>query len=449
MSDRISSFFRRAFTESNQQYSPVDNQSSLNLPGAFPGDEAELVVPNQRAQFNSESLNETARNIKKWINIIFIRPLIIVLVICFRLLAKLLSIVYFKDQVATASDDYLVHNDSINKVNKFIRDLEDSLTPEQLSRGTSSMPPFYEGSYTQALYIATNRAKFLFVYLTNPHNESSSSLFKKIITNPKFIDIFNKNKDVLIWGGDLTNPEAYQLANSLNVTKFPFLGLLCLTRSVTMSQQGPIKTSPKISLVLKIQGGIKDDVDENALMRSKFQKKIVKYEGELGLIRNELRDRYMGQLLQKQQELNYENSLAIDRAKKLKKAYEQTKKKYLEYKSTYINELMKNPQSGDQSKIAIKMKSGARPTFNFPAGNPVSDIFLYVELYNQGLLNTETSGSITETEAQQLFANFEMKYEFKLVSPLPPRTNLNEMMERSIREIDVIYPNGLLIVEDM
>ena len=54
----------------------------------------------------------------------------------------------------------------------------------------------------------------------------------------------------------MTNPEAYQLANSLAVTKFPFLGLLCLTRSLKMTPEGPRKTVSKLSLVSKIQGNI-------------------------------------------------------------------------------------------------------------------------------------------------------------------------------------------------
>ena len=87
--------------------------------------------------------------------------------------------------------------------------------------------------------MATNRAKFLLVYLSNSQNENSSTIFNKVITNPDFISLFNSNPNILIWGGDLTNPEAYQLANSLNVTKFPFLGLLCLTKQQRCHNKGP------------------------------------------------------------------------------------------------------------------------------------------------------------------------------------------------------------------
>ena len=71
------------------------------------------------------------------------------------------------------------------------------------------------------IYIWLLKGKFLFVYLTNPHNENANGIFNNIITNEIF-KIFRTNENIIIWGGDLTNPEAYQLANSLAVTKFPF-----------------------------------------------------------------------------------------------------------------------------------------------------------------------------------------------------------------------------------
>ena len=46
--------------------------------------------------------------------------------------------------------------------------------------------------------------------------------FLIILLLMKFLKIFRTNENIIIWGGDLTNPEAYQLANSLAVTKFPF-----------------------------------------------------------------------------------------------------------------------------------------------------------------------------------------------------------------------------------
>ncbi|ABN65505.2 predicted protein [Scheffersomyces stipitis CBS 6054] len=453
MSRFISAIFGRS-----QQYNPLPNTNSAMLPGAFPGEEP--IAPNSgRNSTNSSSMNHFFQIVLYWINYLLIKPIIIFIIISLRILTKFLNIIYFKDQnyqsppISVTENGAPVpnnhSNDPIDKVNRFVRDLEDNLTAEQILSEGEYLPPFYQGSYTQALYMTTNRAKFLFVYLTNPHNESSSTLFKKVITNPDFINLF-KSKDIIIWGGDLTNPEAYQLANSLNVTKFPFLGLLCLTRTTKMSPQGPIKTSPKISLISKIQGGFSEDVDVRVLIQNKFRKKIGKYEQELSSIRSELRDTFLNQVLLKQQELNYQESLAKDRAKKLAKQREHLRKQYLLYRADYFRQLKADKNAAGKAKIAIKFTSGIRTTFLFPAESKVDDIFMLVELINRGYLEDDSAiTTISTEEAESKFKDFTMDYKFKLTSPLPPRTSLNDVIDCQIKDVGVVYPNGVLIVEDL
>ncbi|KAK6198934.1 uncharacterized protein RJT21DRAFT_52587 [Scheffersomyces amazonensis] len=476
MSNTLAGWINRALRGSSPSYQQLGNStnaasnsnsnsnSNINLPGAFPEDE-EVIDPNRlRNHFNSHNISLYFKKLLQWINYLIIKPIIIVLVVSFRVLAKIINVIYFKDSgdevlhgsiVSNTNNNHINNiNDPIDKVNKFIRDLEDNLTPEQLSQSSADnyLPPFYQGSYTQALYMATNRAKFLFIYLTNPYNENSSAIFKKIITNPTFISSFQTNPELLIWGGDLTNPEAYQLANSLNVTKFPFLGLMCLTRSTTMTQSGPVKTSPKVSLVSKLQGGLLtnnngEDPDINNLIKSKFLKKIEKYSPELALIRNELRDKFMSQVLLKQQEINYNNSLRKDQQKKKEKIERELKKQYLQYIVPKFRQYQTSQP--DTARIAIKLNSGKRVTYYFPKDNTVEDIFIMVELINEGYLEDGESLVLTDDEAKKKFEDFKLNFKFKLVSPLPPRVVLNNVIDQPIKDIDSIYPSGLLIIEDL
>lgn len=108
----------------------------------------------------------------------------------------MINFIYFKDLNNSPSSTEII--DPIDKVNRFVRDLEDSIQP-LITQNLSQLPPFFQGSYTQALYMATQRGKILFVYLTNPQNESASFIFNEIILNQEFIRIFNQ--DVVIWGG--------------------------------------------------------------------------------------------------------------------------------------------------------------------------------------------------------------------------------------------------------
>ncbi|KAK6462655.1 hypothetical protein DFJ63DRAFT_169454 [Scheffersomyces coipomensis] len=492
MANNLSGWINRIFRRSSPSpaYDPLSNGTN-RMPGAFPtgseGNNSTNLQPQPQSQFeedtnhlrnnfNSHNINIWFKKLLNWFNYLIIKPIIILLVVSFRILSKILNVIYFKDN----GDDLIlinnhnghgnhrrsgshnnIHaiNDPINRVNKFIQDLEDNLTPEQLSQspsvnqsvGDSHLPPFYQGSYSQALYMTTNRAKFLFIYLTNPYNENSSIIFKKIITNGNFISMFQTDPDLLIWGGDLTNPEAYQLANSLNVTKFPFLGLLCLTRSTTMTQSGPVKTSPKVSLVSKLQGGLfNEDMDINQLIKSKFHKKIEKYAPELSVIRNELRDKFMSQVLIKQQEINFNNSLRKDQLKKKEKLHRELKKQYLLYIAPQFRSFETNSGGqGDTARIAIKLNNGKRVTYYFPKENKVEDIFTMVELIQEGYLESNETLLLTDLEASQKFKDFKLEYKFKLLSPLPPRVILNELMDEQIKNVDTVYPSGLLVIEDL
>ncbi|CAH2353825.1 hypothetical protein CLIB1423_12S03752 [[Candida] railenensis] len=458
--------------------------------------------------FGAESL--------RWLQFLIIKPIIILLQLIFRILAKVLNIIYFQDGTSAGQNGILrgnvggrgamgsnvrvgrsrsgltsqlrrsaavlPHNssssslspncDPIDKVNKFVCELEDNLTLEQLhnqqystidgnnsSNNTSTvLPPFYQGSYTQALYMATSRAKFLYVYLTNSKNENSSIIFEKIVTNPEFTNIFNSNNpDVIIWGGDLTNPEAYQLANSLSLTKFPFLGILCLTRSTNMTPQGPTKTSPRISLISKIQGGINPNVNPSTIIDSKFIKKMARYAPELASIRVELREKFMNRAILKQQNMNYEMSLARDKLKKQEKLDEQRKGVYYQWRSNYFRKLIAEGSDNhngqvDKARIAIKLKNGERKTLYFPSESDVRDIFEFTEMCQRGLLNDDDSGDAANVEEEDWFDEFKPSFNFKLVSPLPPKVTINEYLADNagvmIKNIACVYPNGLLIVED-
>ncbi|KAI3405580.2 ucp10 [Candida oxycetoniae] len=448
-----SSRLRAIFGDRNRHRLGTNDNSNNNtneFPGSFPGreedEEEEGIEQVSRNSTNSHAFRESMHKIGGWVTYLLIQPIIIIVLILFRLLSKLISIIYL-DPSKLNRDEL---TDPIDKVCKFVRNLEDNIPPSINSFHHNQLPPFFEGSYTQALYMATQRGKFLFIYLTNSHNESASFIFNEIVINPEFIRIFtSSNNNVIIWGGDLTNPEAYQLANSLNVTKFPFLGLLCLTRITKMTPEGPQKEPSKMSLVAKLQGGgnITSSMHNGAdLIKSKFVSKINKYEPELILIRRELKDKFMTEVLKKQQEYNYLQSLQKDMLKKAEKLNEAKTKEYLEYRAPdFLNLTVQAP---DTAKIALKFPNSTRQTVYFPKTMKVEDIYIYVELYKQKMLNGKSRSRLSTAEAESKFSNFQMKFNFKLSSPLPPRTDLSTKRSDLIENIDLIYPNGLLLIED-
>lgn len=370
----------------------------------------------------------------------------------FAILRKFLGILYLRDQMYSRHSPTGINNalnDPIRRVEQFISDLEENLLPQQQFSTHHSdhayvLPPFFQGSYTQALYMATTRGKFLFIYLTNPHNDGAQLLFQNVITNKNFVSMFTSDSDQnIIWGADVTNPEAYQLANSLNITKFPVLGLLCLTRTTTMTPEGPKKTAPRISLVLKIQGGVPSQ-DADALIHSKFIKRMMKYEPELALIRSELREKYMSDMMRRKQDSDYNESLLRDKQKKLEKERKLKKEKYLRWKQPYLFDIASDTDRQDKAKIAIRVGDGSRLTVMFPKSAPIEDIFALVELKSQGKLESRENEVARDAE----LVDFHYDYHFRLVSTVPPRPCLNDLDPRTrVEQVLFIYPSGVLMVD--
>ncbi|OBA23366.1 hypothetical protein METBIDRAFT_76422 [Metschnikowia bicuspidata var. bicuspidata NRRL YB-4993] len=421
---------------------PLSN-GPLNFPGHFP--EAEI--------------RETTAQLP-YFNLLFVRPVTILVYLVLLLFFQVTQVLYFLGNsdsrsslsAGTTASNALI-NDPISRAEHFVRELEENLLPLQQftlyhsDRNSQYLPPFFQGSYTQALYMASTRAKFFYVYLTNLMSDGSQSLFAKVITNPKFRSIF-QNEHVIIWGGDVTDPEAYQLANSLNITKFPMIGLLCLTRTTSMTPDGPRKSSPRISLILKIQGGLKDSTNPESLIHNKFVKRMAKYDGDLVIIRAELREKYLTEAMRHRQDADFQRSLLIDKQKKERKRLKKLSEKYLKWKQPYFKHLQESTEARGTLRIAIKFETGQRVTVMFPKNSPVEDIFLFVELHNRKMLDDMYETTMSDADAQALFRGFDMKFEFRLTSSIPPRPTLNDIhMQTPIEDVNFIFPSGLLMVE--
>lgn len=393
-------------------------------------------------------------------NYFIILPVSILLRILLAILSLLFKTIYNID----GSRDYALHgsettassalvNDPIRRAEQFVMEQEECLPPTHYQRsgsGVDHLPPFFQGSYSQALYMANSRAKFLFVYLTNPHTEGSKSLFEKVIINPSFIKIFANNEKTLIWGGNVAHAEAYQLATNLNITKFPMLGLLCLARTTKMTPEGPRKEVARISLILKIQGGIRDSVDVDNLIQSKFVKKMMRYEPELALIRAELREKYELDVMLRRQEEDYQRSLEQDRIKKRQKEDEELLVKYLKWRQPYFLQLIAGNESSPTLRIAFKFEDGYRVTICFPQDSSIEDLFVYVELYTRGMLNSQYEVTISDEVAQSMFNKRPRNYKSRLTSTVPPRPSLNDLpLSTRIKDVEFITPSGLLMVESI
>lgn len=433
-------------------------QQVPQMPGAFdvspnsgsPSHDSSTQTGTSETPINSSGSSKVA-----WIFENFLlRPTQFILFACFHLFATIVNAIHFRTShnILCGSNSSLYVDgryryNPINLAHRFVCELEDAILPRQLEEGYT-LPPFFHGSFSQALLMATSRAKFLFVYLTTSHNEESHRFLHLVIINHQFCSLFSSFDDVIIWGGDVCNSEAYQLANSLNVTKLPFLGLLCLTRPTTVDLHGTLQALPEMSLILKIVGEISQDSTPEWYIDHKFMRKIARHRPDLIIIRNELKEIYLRQQLVMEQEHQYQVSNARDREKARRREQENLMKKYLVYRAKEFRALELAEPPMPTSKIAFKLFDGSRKTLVFPADSHVNDLYVYVELVTRGILQDNMlEANMTIDEARAYFTDYEPQFSFSLVSPLPPRKTLDDLRQLCICDVECIYPNGLVIAE--
>jgi hypothetical protein len=88
----------------------------------------------------------------------------------------------------------------------------------------SNHVPFQSTSYQATVAAAFQQTKFVLVYLHSSMHQDTDDFCRQVLNNQAFIDFANES--MLVWGGNVWDPEAYGLSSQLGVSAFPFLGLL-------------------------------------------------------------------------------------------------------------------------------------------------------------------------------------------------------------------------------
>ncbi len=283
--------------------------------------------------------------------------------------------------------------------------------------GESHRLPFVESGFNLTLDTAKRDLKFLLVILLSPNHDDNNAYVRETLLHPSFNSFLSTHSsDLLLWGGNVQDPEAYQVSASLSGTKFPFAALICQTNdtgsssmAVVMRAVGPM---PAPELVGKLGTAI---TSQQAQLRSAQTQ-----QAEQQASRN-LRD---------EQDSAYERSLAQDRERARRRREEQEAREHAEReaRATAAAEETKQrklgqwrkwrarslpPEPGadvkDVTRISIRMPSGDRVIRKFRAGAELEELYAFVECH-------EVSRDGDEVEEPE---SYDHSYTFRLVSPLP------------------------------
>lgn len=286
-----------------------------------------------------------------------------------------------------------------------------------------------QGSYTELLAACSDQCKFAVIYLHDSMLDNSMQYVNNVLCSVKFTTLIKKYQ-ILLWFSDVTTSEGLQVANALKVRQFPFLGVLCL------------KAEKKIEVIGRMEGSI-DRYAPNHLetILSKGYPRLIQ-------IRQQRQNSALQRIIREQQDSRFEESLAVDRQRErdrqeqrarevAQQEHESQRKQWLLWRR---GQLRPEPSNGvDTCRVAIRLEGGGRIVRKFDASLPVEEIYAYVELYNEQLLDI----SRTVDSPPQ---GYQHQYSFLLTIPVP-RKELDP--SSTIREESGLYPSGNIVMETL
>lgn len=319
---------------------------------------------------------------------------------------------------------------------RFARELEEDYGSHGLH--------FFEGSYSQAYDLAKKDLKFLLVVLISPEHDDTASFVQETLFAPEITDFLNSNaSELLVWGGNVQDSEAYEVSTSLNCSKFPFAALVAHT---------PQNSSTSMSTIARISGTVSPSAFVAPIRRAMEQQSSI-----LTRARAQRNEQQATRSLRDEQNSAYERSLVQDRerarqrreaeaqqanaaqAARMKEEAEQRQvQKREQWRKWRAQTLRPEPGAGavDTTRISIRMTSGERVIRKFDAQADVEELYAFVECYD--LLGANDGAIQTKPD------DYKLSYKFRLISPMP-RTVYDVESGGSIA--DRIGKSGNLLVE--
>ncbi|KAG5519803.1 hypothetical protein PMAC_000076 [Pneumocystis sp. 'macacae'] len=325
-----------------------------------------------------------------------------------------------------------------NTSEKFIREFEKKYGAIHI--------PFFEGGYTEALTSAKNDLMFLMVILQSDLHDETNTFNKITLTDENLIQ-FIINNNILVWAGSVHEPEAFQVSNSLNCTRFPFI-------AISISHLHDSNTS-NISSLARIEGFILPGD-----MIATLETYIAQHFPKIQQLKIAKKKQLIARQIRDQQDNAYEASLAIDRERMLQRKKEERHKAEIEkkrqrkldnaktletnrtqWKIWRASKLFPEPASDSPqvAKISLRLQNGERIVRTFDKNASIEEIYAFIECRN---INIDNFNKPLEPPL-----NYIHKFNFQLVSPMPRQIIKNT--EQKILEEKNLFPTGNIIVEDL
>lgn len=331
---------------------------------------------------------------------------------------------------------------------RFKREFDEEYGPNDL--------PFIEDGIAQAHDAAKRDLKFLMVILLSQEHDDTQSFVRETLLSPEVVAfIKEKSNSIILWGGNVVDSEAYQVAAEYTCTKFPFTALVCLT---------PKEGSTRMGIVKRLVGPI-----PAAEYLQQLRGAVEKYGADMDGVRAERTAQEFSRSLRDEQDSAYERSLAKDRerarerreaavaaaeaarlALKEREAEEIRAEKRRQWRKWRAARIKSEPPTSERKvvRIALMMPEGLggeRVVRRFAPEAPVEELYAFVECYDMLREGGEEELAAAEKKPRQP-NDYEHEYMFRIFSTLP-RIEYTCSEEGTMGEN--IGKSGNLVVEEI
>ncbi|KAF7377744.1 UBX domain-containing protein [Mycena sanguinolenta] len=111
------------------------------------------------------------------------------------------------------------------------------------------LPDFTLGTYEDALRTCQRDARIACIVLVSEEHDDVPEFKRTTLTDPTLVQLLHTN-DILVWGGDVRDREAYSASLKLQATTFPFVAFVALQPKRTPRSSSSSSTPPPSTLTV-------------------------------------------------------------------------------------------------------------------------------------------------------------------------------------------------------
>ncbi|GAA5866244.1 hypothetical protein JCM8547_007215 [Rhodosporidiobolus lusitaniae] len=309
------------------------------------------------------------------------------------------------------------------------------------------LPPFFVGGYEAALRKARDERRVLMVVLSHEEHDADAAFKQDVLTNPELVKTLTE-ENVLVWGGDVSERDGYQVGQTLSFIALPFLAFISLQpfSAVPGNPSTASLTSPRMRLITRLEpsttatanGPLTAALVHNHLLTVVLPKAkpfLTRLTAQHAQREADRREREATERrVQENARKDEERVLAVRRREAEKKAEEQRRAEEAERASLELAEKERvaglarrwrvwkrgeleargEPPKGEEGAVrcVVRLGDGRRVMRTFSAAEGTEDVYGWVECELSAAEDAEEKGG-------ELPGGYEQKFVFRLATAFP------------------------------